>query len=78
MLIDIISLSALRSRQNIRRDRGAKMKAPVIYLAVLTLSSGVSSCSTQTEFEPLSQFFVDKEFITVSGISAGGAFATQV
>ena len=56
------------------------MKALVIYLAILTLSipTNVSSCSTQTEFEPLPEFSVDNEFITVSGISAGAAFATQV
>ena len=60
------------------------MTALVINLAALTLciltykTTGVSSCSTQTEYEPLQEFSVDKEFITVSGISAGAAFATQV
>ena len=60
------------------------MAALVINLAAFTLciltyeTTGVSSCSTQTEYEPLQEFSVDKEFITVSGISAGAAFATQV
>ena len=55
---------------------GIKMRA----LVVLTLSilTYASACSTQTEYEPLQEFSVDKERITVSGISAGAAFATQV
>ena len=57
------------------------MKFPYIHFSVLITSILVASippCWTQSEFEALPEFLVDKEFITVSGISAGGAFATQV
>ena len=56
------------------------MRASVNLLAVLTLFSPtyVCPCPTQKEFDPLQEFSVDKELITVSGISAGGAFASQV
>ena len=55
---------------------GIKMRAVVVLtFSILTCAS---ACSTQTEYEPLQEFSVDKERITVSGISAGAAFATQV
>ena len=47
----------------------------VLTLSILTFSS---ACPTQLEYEPLQEFSVDEERITVSGISAGAAFATQV
>ena len=57
------------------------MKSFYIHFSVLITSilvSSVTPCLTQSEFEALPEFLVDKEFITVSGVSAGGAFATQV
>ena len=55
---------------------GIKMRALVVLtLCILTYAS---ACPTQLEYEPLQEFSVDKERITVSGISAGAAFATQV
>ena len=45
---------------------------------ILSFLTCVFAFSTQTEYEPLQEFSVDRERITVSGISAGAAFATQV
>ena len=49
----------------------------LVFLILFFLTC-VLAFSTQTEYEPLQEFSVDRERITVSGISAGAAFATQV